>query len=264
MSLIVPSVPTDPANTSPAIWYDLPRQLAEVANGTAIAQVDDFSGNDRHGTQGTTAAQGEVAVNQVNGLPVILTDGDDDRYFIQNTSALTQNIGSMVVYAVAQSLDTSGNRYQLFFSTGSGGFTRCGLRQNGSVWSTGARRLDTDAFASTSSGVDTDTFAIVAGHYDWAGNQLHIYVNGDLADTSAISTAGNTSDTASGSNVFAGAPTAAFWHGHTAEQIVRIGTPTPQEFSGVHLYLEDKYGINTNVPRLSSGAFGGIIGGDVF
>jgi hypothetical protein len=73
----VKTQPFSPLDLSPALWLDASDTATITASLGSVSQWDDKSGNARHVTQGTAAAQPTTGTQTINGLNVIDFDGGD-------------------------------------------------------------------------------------------------------------------------------------------------------------------------------------------
>src|SRR5574340_953603 len=62
---------------SVAQWFDAADATTITLNGTTVSQWEDKSGNSRHASQATAAAQPTLVSSDLGGLDVISFDGSD-------------------------------------------------------------------------------------------------------------------------------------------------------------------------------------------
>ena len=75
------------------LWQDATMTTPAVADGDVVGAWQDFSGQNNHATQGTTASKPLLKLNIVNGKPVVRFDGTDD-------SLATPSLTTGTVFAV--------------------------------------------------------------------------------------------------------------------------------------------------------------------
>lgn len=98
-----------PLTLGPALWFDA--ATIPLADGAAVSQWDDRSGNARHATQATSGKRPVLRTSGVNGRPAVDFDGTDDELI---TPAYT-NGPAVSLFVVAQ-LDvvTTGDAFRHF------------------------------------------------------------------------------------------------------------------------------------------------------
>jgi hypothetical protein len=88
-----------PLDLSPALWLDASDTATITASSGSVSQWNDKSGNARHVTQGTAAAQPTTAAAAQNGLNVLSFDGGDA---LQGGDVLDLGTNSLSVFLVAR------------------------------------------------------------------------------------------------------------------------------------------------------------------
>lgn len=103
LAIGAPFVPTSIAGL--AAWYDADA-MPVVADGAALSQWDDESGNARHVTQATGANQPTYRTAVLNGKPVLRFDGSTDYMDVAFTALAQPN----TIFLVAKSTGAVTNR----------------------------------------------------------------------------------------------------------------------------------------------------------
>jgi hypothetical protein len=86
-----------PALLSTALWLDANDASTIILNGSTVSQWNDKSGNNRHATQGTTAAQPTRTLNGLNSKTVLTFDGAPNGSLMSTTWNLSNNFSMFVV-----------------------------------------------------------------------------------------------------------------------------------------------------------------------
>ncbi len=214
------------------MWFDAGTQTTGVADGTALAQWDDLSGNARHLVQATGSLQPTAqtgAGDLINGRGVIDFDGTDDAL----AAVFTAIPQPTTIFVVASADVDSNNRF--YVDGGAGGTGRQAI-----YW----RVSDQLAFFGGSTEVDAtaiDVPAVTSMHileavFDGASSAL--YVDGTARGTgnpgnhSLIGiTVGNSSSL--------GGP----WDGQMGTILVYSGALSSPNRDIVRAYLETRWGI---------------------
>lgn len=237
----------------PALWLDA-SDSSSITIVTGVSLWNDKSGNGYHVGQNTGVNQPAVIAAAQNGLDVIRFDGTNDALTRVTDTALLKNLGAGMLFAVRKATAVAATRSILGIETGSGGgITRATLSvgRTASKSDAGGRRLDANSFVNvvSSANVDTASFEIHAGVFDYTNSNLYQYINGTLdGSTTSFQTDGNTSNTDS-ANLYVGHfNSATYFQGDIAEIIVihsDASTATRQFIEG---YLAWKWGIEGSLP----------------
>jgi hypothetical protein len=109
-----------------ATWFDAMESSSVILDGTTVSQWSDISGNNRHATQATKANQPTYTPDGLNGKPVLMFDGVDDRLVTASTTLGITNSASLIVVARTSSRtppeqgvagsDSLTNRFGLFIT----------------------------------------------------------------------------------------------------------------------------------------------------
>jgi hypothetical protein len=194
-----PAVPWTPVQLSTALWLDAADASTLTLNGSTVSQWRDKSGNARHVAQATAANQPTRTLNGLAGRTVLTFDGAD-WLFNATPGALIRNVAggtmaAVISYSVIPAV--AGVPVGVVNPTPNARFN-LNLQVPSAFLSTGARRLDTDTSASSSSSVAQaiNTPVIQVGVADFAGNSLQLFANGTGATAGSYSSgAGNSSNT---------------------------------------------------------------------
>ncbi len=142
--------PFSPLDLSPALWLDASDATTITASSGAVSEWRDKSGNARHATQATAAAQPTTGTATLNGLNVIDFDGSGD---VLASALATSAVNNWAIAMVWVPDTTTANRPPFYNGTGSNGYapalgantsTSIGLLIGGVGW--------TDSDASFSAG----------------------------------------------------------------------------------------------------------------
>lgn len=102
-----------PLSLQPAIWFDAADTSTITASSGAVSQWNDKSGNGRHVSQATSAAQPTTGTNTQNGLNVITFDGGD---WLRTSAETTNSVAT--IFGVGNHTSTAlGGRFFCGFST---------------------------------------------------------------------------------------------------------------------------------------------------
>lgn len=100
--------------TTPAQWFDAADLSTITLNGSTVSQWRDKSGNNRHASQATPAAQPIFTESGLNGLPVVTFGGDDNLVHGYMRQGVTTYAASLFVVA---SIASGLTGYRGIFST---------------------------------------------------------------------------------------------------------------------------------------------------
>lgn len=196
-------------------WVD-PASVAAWAAGDAFVVTRyDQTGNSHHVTQATTANQAKIAAH----CRSIVCDGVNDTALMAASLTYSQNVAGLTGASVARYISKAANNclWQTLTPNPNNRFRVLTTITSG----TGAlqtRRLDGGAGESFTTPSDIgDLWHRIIGRRDYAGALGTLNIDG-VSVSSALGTAGSTSNTASPSSmsVEASAGPADFWNGETS------------------------------------------------
>jgi hypothetical protein len=232
------------------MWLDASVTSSLTLNGNTVSEWRDLSGNGRHVSQATAAAQPDAAGRTQNGRRVIDFDGGD--FLLGNAASLTtlRNVPAATACIAARFDQTARNGALFNFATSTGSaIARFQMGQNSTVGGTyaGGRRLDADSFASAFFADNTNA-QVLTGIADYANSDVFIYSAGTLqASNTSFQTNGNTENTShssvslgNNSNNLIGSQAHDGWIG---ELLVWPRVLTDAERQRVERYLGRKWGI---------------------
>jgi len=249
----------NPATLSPALWLDA-SDTSTLFNatsggslpsvGSAVARIEDKSGNGRHFTQGTTGFR--PLRQEFNGKSILRFDGSDDRLFIGNTNLL-RNVTGATIYVVRKLnvLNESANSSYFGIARGTDAVNRAILYTlaSGGRPQLGGRTLDADGFVATGTGpfdaTPTDKFEVQTGVFNYAVTTLSQYINNTQSTTRTdFQSATTTSNTvASVSSIGTSAGSGQFANADIAEILVFHSAHNEATRKDVWNYLGDKWGL---------------------
>lgn len=194
--------------------FDALEECRGIADGTAVTQWDDQSGNARHATQATGSAQPTcqtAAGDLVNGRPVIRFDGSND---VMSTGAVASpNFRApLTVFVVSKVSAVSGGRYVLSKRTST--TTGFGVGLNGSV-NGRATSWGVKDYDSTAAIWNTNNFVVATFVYDDTTQDVSFYT--DSAFDSTAAGALNATADEGAIHVGAGDGSSFFWNGDVAQ-----------------------------------------------
>lgn len=182
-----------------------------LADGAAVSQWDDSSGNAHHATQATGANQPTFRADAAStGYPAVQFDGTADflSYATAGYLAGTNNVASALLCAVIRPTSFPASGSQGNWHGISNGTVATNTRIRGGInsgatsvnWRVGGRRLDADSqqFADSAVGVAplVDDGFMVTVEADWANSDARMWAGRTMvAENLAFQTAGNTSAT---------------------------------------------------------------------
>jgi hypothetical protein len=211
--------------------------------GGAVDVWADQSGNGRNFSApgaGNRPAYGTL----IAGKPVLTFDGTDD-YLLGNASSLSlaQNVGGLSAFVVfRQSVAAT---FRLFnISTPTVGNTRFITGGDGTQLIINARREDMASVAALAGGTQPTTLQMGAFLARYSAGTGAIFQNSASVVDSALTSAGNTADTASGRlTIGNGLNLANHMTGNVCEIVVYRRTLTPAERNTITAYLMNRWEI---------------------
>lgn len=190
-----------------AIWLDSSDASTLTLTGSGVDEWRDKSGNARHLNAFGASRPTRITAAQ-NGLDVIASDGVDDVIY-RGSTGIGRNVSGLTIYIVHRWITPPvGSACGFILSTGPGTLTRAGFGSGGfggggaTKQVFGGRRLDTpDSFQYAESVSDIhSTFKVTVAVFDYQNATLNQYIGGSSEGSKIpFQTAGNTSDTNSGS-----------------------------------------------------------------
>lgn len=184
-----------------------------------ITRLNDILGGAVFGSQATVSRQPSV-INQFNNYNQPYSIGFNPsaatNLLLTNAGALNQNSAGYTIIAVANFGLTGTLAYLVSFSTGTAaGNPRIALAANAAgAFQAQVRRLDADATTILQGGAVSNSFQIFAFTMNWGTGRGDLYINGSsVASNAALTTAGNTSNTASLSVSLGSLNQASIWNG---------------------------------------------------
>lgn len=199
--------------------YNKTNFFGVVNTAGSITSIYDVLGSSRNASQ-LAAGQNPslIALNDNLGYPGLIgcNLNNNEMLTLNNSNGLTNNVSGYTLFAVARGLSTGSNRYIVGFSTGTSaavGRLVLGVNTTGQ-WFAVIRRLDADPTFSLSGGDSTTGLQIVCFTMNYSTSTGTLYVNGSqIAQSTTLSTTGNTSATNSLGSYFAGFNGAQTWGG---------------------------------------------------
>ena len=203
------NIPWTPAAlaSAPKLWFDDSSAVTTVSG--AASQWNDRSGNGYHLAQATATLRPTIVTAGLGGLRTLRFDGTDDVMVTSAAGAqgVTRNVPAGWMFAIYKKTGTDSTdvyRSVMKFSIGPNDNDRFVLDAGQAaplrnIPSMGVRRLDANAYASLGgSTAVVGSWVMVLATMDWANRTGRVYVNGaQTASNTTLTTAGNTSDTAS-------------------------------------------------------------------
>jgi hypothetical protein len=255
-----PSMLTTPVK----IWLDHTTSVTDVSGNAS--QWNDKSGNSWHFSQATSTQRPLIVASGLNSLRTLRFDGTDDILAcgVAGSLDLFRNTGAGWSFAVAKKMTTDGvdTERSIFFVSTNGVSARFShsIANAGAGGAnkpaTAARRLDADAFARLSgpSVPTVGSFHMFMNTQNWSTGAGTLYVDGtSVASSPTLTSAGLTSNTASGLNLGIGAAAngagAQFADMEIAMFLSGSGAlPAADEIDRIFGYAAWTYGIAGNLP----------------
>lgn len=244
--------------TPPAVWLDWDSPITEDA-GHASAWVNSKGSIGESFTQGNESRRPEVKLAELNGKRVLRFDGNDDLSGAGQILDLFRDRGTGWIFVVAKKYpgDVSAtSRRVVVWETGTA-TARLSLYWDDAVSGSqnrpvaGGRRLDSDAY-SRAMATDTSVgvWSILAVHADWTTRVLRLDINGqtDAINSSAFSSAGNTSNTASAKVGIGGAAGVTAFAGDIACVIASDTAVTLPDWQRLEGWAAYETGLQSNLP----------------
>lgn len=251
--------------TVPQIYLDAHDSVVTDVSGfaSAISNLGSM-GSDGNFSQATAGNRPAILAAELNGKQVLRFDGAND-FMVGGSSAqknLYRNVNSMwnvFVYKKRSTDVTPVTRVLSYHTVGNANAPRfalyCGFGTSGDANkpAISTRRLDSDSSIAFRAAVARSLdYVICIGHVNTVSRFGHIYVNGNTADTSVVTTeSGNTSDTTSQETVGLGA----FYEGvggfsdvDIAAVIMGNTALTMEDRQKIEGWAAHKYGLTANLP----------------
>jgi hypothetical protein len=235
-----------------ALWLDASATSSLTFNADTISEWRDLSGNGRHFSQATAAAQPNGVARTKNGKRVLDFGGAQSLVGNSASLSIARNVGGITAFVVAKFDSVAASQQTLMQAQNNASVARL-LMDGGAGISPGTslrlggRRLDADSFDSAVGAAlsQTTNDTILAGTVAFSAATANLHVNGLLIATDGtFQTAGNTSDTDSSSVTIGSSPSVANpIDGYIAEIIVYQRALSAAERQRVKQALGRKWGI---------------------
>lgn len=223
-----------------AVWLDA-QKITGLAAGAAVAQWNDLSGNARHATQGTGAAQPTYQTGAIGGRPGVLFDSTDDWMTFGDVTFL-DGLSAVSVFAALKNVGTGGAKMILSKFNGTAGQQniRCFMQSAGYGFEiTNSGGTTVESYGGTA----TTRPQVYGGIYDAAAT--FVYANGVRGDTDAQTGvfANVTTVMRLGADGSAGGVAQQFYNGYLGEVLLYTKALTAIERRQVEKYLGARWGL---------------------
>jgi hypothetical protein len=183
-------------------WLDTNAVSAFIGVGTgSYVRLYDQSGNGRTASQATAGNQPTYAL--VNGHPVIAFAAGQN-FTMANSSTVTQNVPGVTECVALQATTITGAFRAIVDYRNNATAARASMYVNNSNFNVGGRRLDANSYVRQEVAANTNWNRLI-GRWRYSEALLDTILNGTTTTLNPFQTAGNTSNTASGSGPFIGA-----------------------------------------------------------
>jgi hypothetical protein len=230
--IYAPSSSFSPADIAGLSLWLKADAITGKADGDALSQWDDSSGQANHVTQATGAARPTYRTNVLNGKPVVRFDGADD---VLSKNPFNTASGLYSIFVVAKG---SGVGFQSPVDWDTGSPRICQFRYNG------AASFEAIVFSATGNSTDTEpvtatAFSVIALIRRAA--EAQVYVNG--ASNGATARTGTPNAGLTSVLCIGARGTGLFLNGDVAEVAIYEGALSDADRGRVRSYLGTKYGI---------------------
>jgi hypothetical protein len=229
-----------------AVW--LKADSGVTVTGSGVSQWNDLSGNGRHFTQSTDSKRPPLVNGVLNGFPVLRFDGTSQE-LAGNTATLNtyNNKSGGSIFTVVRDVNPSGGNtvhFVLVF-TNNAGSARATIttRNSSNIFQAGSRRLDSDTFRSSDFSPSNSNWNILNGQFNWAGNQLQLFVNNSGQAINTYSSGGGNTSATNSLSASIGNGANNFLSGDIAEIICYDRHLNATERDSIYLYLKNKYNL---------------------
>lgn len=199
------------------LWYDAQDAASITSAANAVSQINDKSGNARHGTQGVGASQPTTGTRTLNTKNVLNFDGVDDSLGISNSgfgpyasvtifyvadvddtatskSMFASGSGAMSLLANATEQISFGRQQQITIGSGGAGFTNGIIAINGApsgsaMWYSGVNQF-TNAVAPAPT-ITTTAIGVQQGTNRFDGGIGEVIVYDRVLSQSEMNLVGN-------------------------------------------------------------------------
>lgn len=249
---------------APKIWLDHTTSVTDVSGNAS--QWNDKSANAWHFSQATSTQRPLIVASGLNSLRTLRFDGTDDilTTAVAGSLDLFRNTGAGWTFAVAKKLatDVTDMERSIFYASTNGITARFAHSISSSAVggankpATSARRLDADAFARlVAPSVPTvNAFHLLLNTQEWSTGAAAQWVDGaSVATNPTLTSAGVTSNTASGLNLGLGAAAngagAQFADMEIAMFLAGAGSlPSAADIDRIFGYAAHTYGLQSLLP----------------
>ena len=238
--------PWTPAEITTALWLDAADSDTITLNGSNVSQWDDKSGNDRHATQGTAAAQPEYLSEAQNGLNILRFNGSS--HYLRNVTAelLQNNASEFTVFFVLKATG-SDSRFAFLYGDDS---RRQIVFQRFNGLDLFYATAGTDAFARLSQNLN---WQIASWRYDGSGStnseRLQVFRNGaQMSPTFVETIPSNLGTLTHGFFVGARSNLTSLMVMDFSEAIIIPSTINDETQERINGYLAWKWGLEANLP----------------
>lgn len=222
--------------------YDATSGGSLVADGGAIARLEDKSGNGFHATQATLNNRPLVGAGLINGRSVGVFDGTNDALVLSGGALdIFRNKSQGYIFAViSSSTATSGGVIRALTNLGGHRFGMDIVTTSVTAY---GRRLDNDLFI-TASIARPSGLILAASQANWSSGNVSAEVNGVIGTpTNYSSGAGNSSDTESNAFVIGSGIISGFFLGNICEIVVCNSPLTADQITSLRNYLNAKWAV---------------------
>jgi hypothetical protein len=182
-------------------WLPVNAILAFIGSGTgAFTTLYDQAGNSRTASQATAGNQ--PTFSTVNGRAVI-TYASGQNFTVANSAAVIRNVPGFTELVALQATTITGSFRAIIDYRNNSTAPRAAMYVNNSNFNVGGRRLDANAYASQEVAANANWNRLM-GRFRYSAALLDTILNGTTTTLNPFQTAGNTSDTDSGSGPFIG------------------------------------------------------------
>lgn len=224
-----------PDSLSPSAWFR-PEGLISIADGAAISQWNDDSGNARHLTQATGNLQPSLVLGALNGRSAVRFDGSGRRFGSAATMANVLNGSGHGTVFVVFAVDTDAAANDVLFGQSN---------SNRLLYvDTTGPNLVARAFDGTQDNATKSGAALGAWHIGlWMYDGTNVAAAVDDQDTAAMATTASGAQTDLSQTLVAGGDGTGHLKGYIAEIIVFASALTEENRRRVTAYLKQKYAL---------------------
>lgn len=237
------------ASVMSSLFQDTAAATPVTAAGDPVGRWNDQTTNGYNVTQATSTAR-PVLRQDANSKWYLELDATDDRLSFTGTALdlfRNQPQNWLAVAAFTASIAAGTPTLVGFTIAGSNNSIRYSIERTAATLRLRPRRLDADSVATlnASGSLVASTPFVVVTTMDWSTGGGVIRRNGVAASNASLTTAGNTSDTASSSASFArlGSAGTPFWGGGIYAALVGRTLPSAGEITNIEAWLAAKAGV---------------------